>query len=525
MSFIVLKHSSVDILDTFFSRNNYNTFRYYDTRPYNIIENHAHTVVYTENEEIISYGHIDYDENIDRYWIGLCVDKEYIGKGYGKRMMLYLIEQANRLRIQYLWLTVDLSNFTALNLYIKNKFKIVELIDNSKYLMCLTINTSNGIVLPVSLGEAIDKLTILDIKKQKITDERLTYVEREYDVLFTNLEYFIKKHMYYYRLLLKINKDIWEMQDEFRYSNDEKYKNELCLKIIDDNDRRFRVKKKINNLCNSDLKEQKGYVKKTAFILTHLGLGDNITSNGAVRYLSTCYDRVVVVCKKKNYENVKEMYNDDNDIDIFAVDNDRFISPRLGYSMEMFQRITNGMDVYLCGAHLFNKQHQPFENLPFNFYKDMDMDIKLFWNYFHTNIPEESYTLRNLVGDKKYVFIHNNSSGGNVFNLDDIRVRLDIGDDVLIINPCENMYSKGSELYEITESFVMKPLLHYINIIIDAEVVVLTDSSFFCLSIQLPIKTNKCYYISRDNVDYSHLYADNTGFMNVSFNKKKFIKL
>ena len=46
--------------------------------------------------------------------------------------------------------------------------------------------------------------------------------------------------------------------------------------------------------------EQKGYKLKKAFVLTHLGLGDNINSIGMVTYLSTCYDEVVVVCKEHN---------------------------------------------------------------------------------------------------------------------------------------------------------------------------------------------------------------------------------
>ena len=85
------------------------------------------------------------------------------------------------------------------------------------------------------------------------------------------------------------------------------------------------VLKKINNLCDSKLKEQKGYNLKTAFVLTHLGLGDNITSIGAVRYLSTCYDRVIVVCKEKNKKNMELFYSDDESIEIYSVIDDKDI--------------------------------------------------------------------------------------------------------------------------------------------------------------------------------------------------------
>jgi hypothetical protein len=48
--------------------------------------------------------------------------------------------------------------------------------------------------LPVSLGEAIDKLTILDIKLDKITDNRRDDVKKEYDLLYDKLQEFIVKY-------------------------------------------------------------------------------------------------------------------------------------------------------------------------------------------------------------------------------------------------------------------------------------------------------------------------------------------
>ena len=48
--------------------------------------------------------------------------------------------------------------------------------------------------LPVSLGEAIDKLTILDIKCNKIQDNRKKNVENEYNILYEKLKDFIEKY-------------------------------------------------------------------------------------------------------------------------------------------------------------------------------------------------------------------------------------------------------------------------------------------------------------------------------------------
>ena len=99
-----------------------------------------------------------------------------------------------------------------------------------------------NIELPVSMGEALDKLTILEIKMKKITDARRADVEKEFNLLSSKLEKYKEEYIFYYNILLLINEGIWEMQDDFRYNNSDK--NKLCLKIIDENDRRFRIKKK-----------------------------------------------------------------------------------------------------------------------------------------------------------------------------------------------------------------------------------------------------------------------------------------
>lgn len=62
----------------------------------------------------------------------------------------------------------------------------------------------NIINLPVSLGEALDKLTILDIKMDKIKDKRLEDVKKEYSVLFEKLKEHIENFKFYYTILKKL---------------------------------------------------------------------------------------------------------------------------------------------------------------------------------------------------------------------------------------------------------------------------------------------------------------------------------
>ena len=113
------------------------------------------------------------------------------------------------------------------------------------------MSDSNDLIyLPVSLGEAIDKLTILDIKLEKIKDNRRLDVQKEYDLLYEKLKEYFNE---FYISLKKINLIIWDQMDILRDGNlnDNDYF-KLCKECIECNDIRFRIKNKIN--YNSVLK-------------------------------------------------------------------------------------------------------------------------------------------------------------------------------------------------------------------------------------------------------------------------------
>ena len=107
--------------------------------------------------------------------------------------------------------------------------------------------SDDAIYLPVSLGEAIDKLTILDIKLTRITDSRAADVKKEYDILYNALKPFVEQYVSLYTSMKKVNTLIWEFMDDLRdgvLEGDAYLK--LCKKTIEFNDIRFRIKNKIN---------------------------------------------------------------------------------------------------------------------------------------------------------------------------------------------------------------------------------------------------------------------------------------
>jgi hypothetical protein len=122
----------------------------------------------------------------------------------------------------------------------------------------------SSILAPVSLGELIDKITILEIKQIHMTGIKLKNVDKELKLLKntlkdTNLEIDIDL----INNLKDVNKKLWEIEDNIRIkeSNQEFDKKfiELARSVYNENDKRASIKKEINQKYNSELVEEKSY--------------------------------------------------------------------------------------------------------------------------------------------------------------------------------------------------------------------------------------------------------------------------
>ena len=158
------------------------------------------------------------------------------------------------------------------------------------------MSKNNLLYLPVSLGEAIDKITILDIKLDKIKDNRKTDVQKEYDLLFEKLKNFITEYKLLYITMKKVNLLIWDMMDILRDGdiNEELYL-KICKECIEYNDIRFRVKNKINYVSKSLLKEQKSYKINRLIIVINKELNNNEIFFKIIKYFSFVYDEINII--------------------------------------------------------------------------------------------------------------------------------------------------------------------------------------------------------------------------------------
>lgn len=122
------------------------------------------------------------------------------------------------------------------------------------------------ITTPISVGELLDKLSILSIKKNRLTNpDKLFQVEKEFSYLYQLSEPFlgVKDYFNLYDDLVLVNTKLWDIEDKIRVcEKNKKFDDEfieLARSVYYTNDDRFELKNKINLLSNSEIQEQKSY--------------------------------------------------------------------------------------------------------------------------------------------------------------------------------------------------------------------------------------------------------------------------
>ena len=125
----------------------------------------------------------------------------------------------------------------------------------------------NKIIVEVSIGELLDKISILEIKQGKIKDpEKLKFINNEYSILKNELDKNVRsdeKLDGLYKSLKEINAKLWVIEDDKRQCEKDKDFGEKFIKLSRDvhflNDDRAKIKLEINNHTGSKIREIKEY--------------------------------------------------------------------------------------------------------------------------------------------------------------------------------------------------------------------------------------------------------------------------
>ena len=125
----------------------------------------------------------------------------------------------------------------------------------------------NKILVEVSIGELLDKISILEIKQEKIKDpEKLQFINEEHSILKDQLNSNVKydqKLTELFETLKQINAKLWVIEDDKRQCEKEKDFSDTFIKLSRDihflNDDRAKIKLEINNHTGSKIREIKEY--------------------------------------------------------------------------------------------------------------------------------------------------------------------------------------------------------------------------------------------------------------------------
>lgn len=246
---------------------------------------------------------------------------------------------------------------------------------------------------------------------------------------------------------------------------------------------------------------------KKAYVLSHNGLGDNITMIGALNYLKLHYDNVYFLHKSNFTPNLKLLLKD---IDLVPISNENHQEEKncRNYLFSKYNSSEEEVDFFICGMHKAytkfiqtNIQNPSILNYSQDstieikewpwikeFYFDMKLDLKIYLEYFDIPSNKESIELYNSVKHLNIIFIHTQSSKNTIplpNFIDDYK--LDPCNIVICAN--QNVYNENDIKFKLAETFVNIPIQHYIDVIKNASHIYVTNSCFAC--IVYPLNRNK----------------------------------
>jgi hypothetical protein len=227
-----------------------------------------------------------------------------------------------------------------------------------------------------------------------------------------------------------------------------------------------------------------------AYLLSHNGLGDNITMIGAINFLLKYYDNVYFLCKDTNMKNITAFFPNKPVIVIPFASSDEFTQP----AQIMEQATTNpNNDIFVCGfAHKHIAKYRRVQNPKFleykpndknysiksqwqhipSFYRDIGMDLSIYYEYFDIPNPSTNQSIKET--HTNIIFVHTKFSKGEIA----IDLHIDQDKDTIIICANKNIYPENHPKYELANQYVDAPITSYTDIIKNATEIHVVDSCF-----------------------------------------------
>jgi len=230
-----------------------------------------------------------------------------------------------------------------------------------------------------------------------------------------------------------------------------------------------------------------------AYILSHNGLGDNITMTGAVNFLTQYYEHVYLLCKDNNAKNVSE-FLPNKSAHIIQFDGKSEFDSTARIIQEALENTAN--DIFIAGfAHERIFKHRRVTNQKFlqykpdnkhytvkwahikDFYHDIGLDLSVYYEYFHILSPSIP---NNTIEKHNIVFAHTKASD-NEIQIPNAVTKYINDENTIIICANKNVYPNDHPKYELANQYVNILITHYIDIIKNATEIHVVDSCFSCI--------------------------------------------
>lgn len=195
------------------------------------------------------------------------------------------------------------------------------------------------------------------------------------------------------------------------------------------------------------------------YIYHHLGLGDHIICNGMVRHYKEIYGKVTVFCKPHNYENVKYMYRDDEDITVLPVGEDWDVNVYIFENKISKDVIKIGFDKLMnYPVTKFDESFYKIAEIPFeyrfskfSFLRDLEKEGEAF-NFVNPN-------------NEEYIFVHGNVDRNKIrtdLKIIENPIEFGVFDILKIIENATEVHIMESSIKCLVNSYIFeKPSFYY----------------------------------------------------------------
>lgn len=305
----------------------------------------------------------------------------------------------------------------------------------------------------------------------------------------------------------------------------------------------------------------------SVYVLSHNGMGDNVTMIGCLHFLANFYDNVHFLCREDYYDQIvfalKEFYF----IHIIKIPYYKTDVESNDYNKKLLTPFYDSADMFICGGHksylnskithpylldssklykdypdgihtifrepynilfknidkFYDYNHQPNKIMPSTFdfiemfYDDMNLNTAICFDFFYVNINDEILELYKKISNYHIIFLHTSSSSTNdVNNVANFLKPYLEADDILVISSNHNYYTQDNTKYNIAKEYIMLPtIFHYIEIIRNSAILIMTDSCIACLTLPYIynklLRTKNIHIYNRDSLletDLRTLYRE-----------------